>query len=251
MRHGLWVALVGIIVIQFCLFPVGIYAHGILDQISDTDLIVPTLLNDPAVFRFGSAICCWSPSWPQPCLPSIACCWSRRRPCSRICWRLCGPVGAGPRIRATRVCVVGFALLAALLALRPPSGIVEITTFSGSLYAVCFLPAVLFGLYWRRGDAFSVVCAMAAGVGVLLLWLALGWHRWLHEVFPALATSTQHLSLLFLGGATASRRRRLPCLIQYRRGKQCRPQARARRSCEIQSPREPSCARSCRTTHQF
>ena len=41
-KLGMWVALVGIIVIQFCLFPVGIYAHAILDQVSDTDLIVPT-----------------------------------------------------------------------------------------------------------------------------------------------------------------------------------------------------------------
>ena len=101
-----------------------------------------------------------------------------------------GPQAMDRGISVTPVCVVGFAVLAALLALRPPSGIVEITTFSGSLYAVCFLPPVLLGLYWRRGDATAVVSAMAVGVSVLLLWLAAGWNSWLHEVFPALLVSS-------------------------------------------------------------
>ena len=39
-RRGLWVALAGIVVIQLCLFPVGLYAHLILDGVTDTDLIV-------------------------------------------------------------------------------------------------------------------------------------------------------------------------------------------------------------------
>ena len=46
----------------------------------------------------------------------------------------------------TRAAVVGFSLIAAALALNPPGDIVEII-FSGSLYAVCFFPAVVFGLY--------------------------------------------------------------------------------------------------------
>ena len=71
-----------------------------------------------------------------------------------------------------------------------PAGIVELTTFSGSLYAVCFLPATLFGLYWQRGDARGAVLAMMVGISVLLLWLLFDLNRLLHEVFPALAAST-------------------------------------------------------------
>ena len=33
----------------------GIYAHLILTDVSDTDLIVPTLVSDPAVFPFWAA----------------------------------------------------------------------------------------------------------------------------------------------------------------------------------------------------
>ena len=43
-------------IILFCLFPVGIYAHLILTDVSDTDLIVPTLVSDPAVFPSGLQI---------------------------------------------------------------------------------------------------------------------------------------------------------------------------------------------------
>jgi len=97
----------------------------------------------------------------------------------------------------TRVGVVGLAGLAALVALEPPGGIVEITIFSGSLYAVCFGPAILFGLHWRRGSAAGVLASMLGGVVVLLAWMAAGGSRFLHEVFPALAIS----SLVYLFAA--------------------------------------------------
>ncbi|MGI9327165.1 MAG: sodium:solute symporter family transporter [Pseudomonadales bacterium] len=196
-RQGMWVALIGIVVIQFCLFPVGLYAHGILDNVSDTDLIVPTLLNDPAVFPLWVsdlllvAILAAAMSSLDSVLLVAASTFFKDLllPLRRVAFNAGG-------IGTTRICVVAFALLAALLALQPPAGIVEITTFSGSLYAVCFLPPVLLGLYWKRGDAFAVVSAMIAGVTVLLGWLALGWNSWLHEVFPALAISTGVYTLL-------------------------------------------------------
>ena len=49
-RVGIWVAVIGIAVIQFCLFPVGVYAHFLLQGVTDTDLIVPTLIQDPTIF---------------------------------------------------------------------------------------------------------------------------------------------------------------------------------------------------------
>ena len=47
-QQGIWVAAGGLAIILFCLFPVGIYAHLILTDVSDTDLIVPTLVSDPS-----------------------------------------------------------------------------------------------------------------------------------------------------------------------------------------------------------
>ena len=92
-------------------------------------------------------------------------------------------------VRWTRVAVVGFAVLAAILALRPPGDIVEITIFSGSLYAVCFLPAVLLGLHWQKGSAPAVLWSMGIGTVVLVVWLVGGYREYLHEVFPALLAS--------------------------------------------------------------
>jgi Na+/proline symporter len=89
----------------------------------------------------------------------------------------------------TRWAVVGIAVVSAWIALRPPGGIVEITIFSGSLYAVCFLPAILLGLHWRKGTARAVLASMLVGTVVLLAWLLTGLGDVLHEVFPALAAS--------------------------------------------------------------
>ncbi len=85
--------------------------------------------------------------------------------------------------------MVGFAVISALLALNPPGGIVAMTLFSGSLYAVCFFPAVLLGLYWRRGSWLAVLSSMGIVIVVLLGWMLLGFGRTLHELFPALGAS--------------------------------------------------------------
>jgi Na+/proline symporter len=93
------------------------------------------------------------------------------------------------QLQWTRLMVVALAILAAGLALEPPGDILQITIFSGSLYAVCFLPAVVLGLYWSRGSSTAVLASMAAGIATLLIWLMLGYNTLLHEVFPALAAS--------------------------------------------------------------
>ena len=65
-----------------------------------------------------------------------------------------------------------------------------ITIFSGSLYAVCFFPPVVFGLYGRIAPASRVFLAMLCGMATLLVWIALGLSSLLHEVFPGLIVST-------------------------------------------------------------
>ncbi len=196
--RGIWIAVGGLLVIQFCLFPVGIYAHFLLSGVTDTDTIVPRLLNDRSVF----------PLWASDCLiiAIVAAAMSsmdsvllvtasvftqdvvsiRRPPRKPVLW--------------TRVVIAGFAVLAAALALDPPGGIVEITIFSGSLYAVCFVPSLLGGLFWRRGSALGAVVSMLLGISVLLGWRSFG-ADWLgdwpvHEVFPALIVAVAAFAAL-------------------------------------------------------
>jgi SSS family transporter len=188
-RQGLIVALVGIVVIQVCLFPIGIYAHALLDGVTDTDLIVPTLLRDPAVFApwVSELLLVAVLAAAMSSLDSVLLVAASVLQQDLLAPRF--PALARYAIAVTRAAVVAFALLAAVLALDPPGGIVELTIFSGSLYAVCFLPPLLLGLYWSRGDAGAVLAAMGLGIVVLFGWRGLGWQQTLHEVFPALGTS--------------------------------------------------------------
>ena len=66
----------------------------------------------------------------------------------------------------------------------------EITIFSGSLFAVCFVPTILLGLHWRQGNEAAALTAFGVGIAVLLGWILAGLGEVVHEVFPALFAST-------------------------------------------------------------
>jgi SSS family transporter len=186
-RVGLFVAVGGIAIVMLLLLPVGLYAHFLVDGITDTDLVVPTLVADPNVF----------PTWAADFLviAMLAAAMSSMDSvllvaASVLYHDLVGVARPSARPLAwTRAGVIGFAMVAAVFALRPPAGIVEITVFSGSLYAVCFFPAILFGLHWRGGSAQAVLASVAVGVPVLVLWILSGLGERVHELFPALAAS--------------------------------------------------------------
>ncbi len=186
-RVGIWVAVGGIALIQFCLFPVGVLARLLLDGVADTDMVVPMLINDTAIFPMWvvdflvvAMLAAAMSSMDSVLLVSASVLYkdvveSVHPTAHPLTW--------------TRIGVVGCSVLAAAIALNPPGGIVEITIFSGSLYAVCFFPAILFGLHWHRGTASGVLASMGAGVLVLLAWMLSGLGDVVHEVFPALLVS--------------------------------------------------------------
>lgn len=203
-RLGIWVAVVGMVLVFGCLFPIGVYAHLILDQVTDTDLIVPMLVTDSAVF----------PRWAGDFLlvAIIAAAMSSMDSvllvaASTLYRNLLSPfVAASKPVRWTRVAVIGFAVVSAGLALDPPGDIVELTIFSGSLYAVCFLPAVIFGLSRRfalHPPPGWIVGSMLAGSSVLVVWLASGLRSFVHEVFPALLVS----ALVFIAAGLMERKK--------------------------------------------
>jgi SSS family transporter len=186
-KVGIWVAVGGIALIQLCLFPVGILARALLDGVTDTDLVIPTLINDPTIF----------PIWVADFLvvAMVAAAMSSMDSVLLVAASVLykdvvetlHPT-AHP-LTWTRIGVIGCSLVAAVIALNPPGGIVEITIFSGSLYAACFFPAILFGLHWHKGTAGGVLGSMICGIAVLLGWMLAGPRDVLHEVFPALAVS--------------------------------------------------------------
>ena len=201
-RRGIWVAVFGLLVVQACLFPIGVYAHLLLSSVTDTDVIVPTLITDPAIFPFWVAdflivavVAAAMSSMDSVLLVAASTAFKN----------LVAPfAGEAHPLLWTRCALFGFAIVAALIALNPPGDIVELTIFSGSLYAVCFLPAVLLGLHWGHGSATAVLSSMLVGTAVLLAWLALDLNLYLHEVFPALATSVVTYVLVSLSTTTVA-----------------------------------------------
>ena len=192
LRSGMWVAIVGLTIVQLCLYPIGIYAHLLIDGVSDTDLIVPTLVNNAAIFPIWAgdflfvAIVAAAMSSMDSVLLVAASTGYKNLVQPALSTRR---TEARRQVQWTRLMVIALAIIAAGLALEPPGDILQITIFSGSLYAVCFLPAVVFGLYWSRGSSTAVLASMAAGITTLIVWLIAGYNTLLHEVFPALTVS--------------------------------------------------------------
>ena len=192
LRSGMWVAIVGLTIVQLCLYPIGIYAHLLIDGVSDTDLIVPTLVNNAAIFPIWAgdflfvAIVAAAMSSMDSVLLVAASTGYKNLVQPALSTRR---TEARRQVQWTRLMVIALAIIAAGLALEPPGDILQITIFSGSLYAVCFLPAVVFGLYWSRGSSTAVLASMAVGITTLIVWLIAGYNTLLHEVFPALAVS--------------------------------------------------------------
>ncbi|MFQ5536524.1 MAG: sodium:solute symporter [Gemmatimonadota bacterium] len=191
-RTGLWVSTLTFGGVYALLIPVGIYARRIFPTgIEDTDLVVPGLLTQAHVFNQGAAafLLVAMVAAAMSSLDSVLLVMAST--VERDIVSILRP-GRSERqaIRWTRGWVFLFAGITALIALNPPGGIVSMTAFSGSLYGACFFPAIVLGLYWRRGSGAAVITSFAAGVGTLLLWDLIPGHEVLHKVFPALILAT-------------------------------------------------------------
>ena len=187
-KRGMWIAVLGMTLILACMFPIGLYAHLILENVTDTDLIIPRLVNDPAIFPFWvtDLLIVSIVSAAMSSMDSVLLVAS-----STLYKNIIAPFKTiENEVRWSRGAVIAFACISAFMALNPPGDIVGITIFSGSLYAVCFFPPVVFGLYGRVASAKTTLVSMILGMSTLILWITLGLSALLHEVFPALLLSS-------------------------------------------------------------
>ena len=186
-KRGMWIAVLGMTLILACMFPIGLYAHLILENVTDTDLIIPRLVNDPAIFPFWvtDLLIVSIVSAAMSSMDSVLLVAS-----STLYKNIIAPFKTiENEVRWSRAAVIAFACISAFMALNPPGDIVGITIFSGSLYAVCFFPPVVFGLYGRIASAQTTLVSMILGMSTLIQWITLGLSTLLHEVFPALLVS--------------------------------------------------------------
>lgn len=189
-RRGLWVSTGAFLLVYSLILPIGLYAHVILGSaVADTDLIVPNLLAGatilpafPAAFIVVAMLAAAMSSLDSVLLV-MASTWQRD------VVSLFHRVEEKKAVRETRRYVALFAVITALIAVNPPGSIVTLTALSGSLYAACFFPAIVLGLFWKRGTGAAVIGSFVAGVVVLIGWDWLPIGGLVHEVFPAMALS--------------------------------------------------------------
>lgn len=190
-RVGTLVSTASFALVYSLLVPIGLYARRIYPEgIADTDQVTPMLLAGGEVFGAGTsaflllAMVAAAMSSLDSVLLVVASTTERD-----LVGVLRGPGVEGRALGRTRAWVAFFALVTAVVALRPPGGIVALTVISGSLYAACFMPALLLGLYWRRGDGVAVLGSFLAGVVTLVCWPRLTIAGTVHEIFPAMTLS--------------------------------------------------------------
>ena len=70
------------------------------------------------------------------------------------------------RVIASKVLVMGVALLAALIAALKITDILQFVSVAFSLAAAAFFPALVLGIFWRRANAPGAVAGMLAGLAV-------------------------------------------------------------------------------------
>jgi Na+/proline symporter len=106
--------------------------------------------------------------------------WVRSDPASTVRW--------------TRAAIVAYSGIVALVTLFPPAGVVELTSFSGAVFAAGFFPAVFGGLYLRWGTGHGAFWSMLAGMAATLAWrFGVRFHverlQDVHEIIPAFCLS--------------------------------------------------------------
>lgn len=190
-RTGMIVSSVTFAGVFTLLIPVGIYARKIIPTglEGDTDLVVPTLLSEvfgqgPGAFLLVAMVAAAMSSLDSVLLVLAS---TTERDVVSV---LRPGRTEQSEMRWTKGWVALFALITALISLRPIAGIVELTAFSGSLYGACFFPAIVFGLHWTKGSGAAVMTSFAVGIVALLTWDFVPGSQILHEVFPAMALST-------------------------------------------------------------
>jgi SSS family transporter len=191
-RIGTWVSTASFALVYTLLVPIGLYARAVIPAgVTETDEVTPMLLTNGDVFSPGVtaflllAMVAAAMSSLDSVLLVVAATTERD-----IVGVLRGEAAEATELSRTRVWVAVFALFTAVVALRPPDSIVGLTVLSGSIYAACFVPALLLGLFWRRGNGTAVLVSFGAGLLVLLGWPYLSVATTVHEIFPAVAIST-------------------------------------------------------------
>lgn len=109
-------------------------------------------------------------------------------------WHVLKPMDNRHIVPKTRLTIFGYSILLYIMTLYPPAGIVELTAFSGAVFAASFFPAIFGGLYLRWGTDTGALLSMLTGIAGCLVWRIGLRFRFeglsdIHEVIPAFILS--------------------------------------------------------------
>jgi SSS family transporter len=109
-------------------------------------------------------------------------------------WQMWQPMSEQNTVRLTKVSMIVYCLLVYIFTLNPPAGVVEMSSFAGSVFAASFFPTIFGGLYFRWGTDIGALASMIAGMIVNVVWrfgirFSVQGMEQVHEVFPAFLIS--------------------------------------------------------------
>ena len=124
-------------------------------------------------------------------------------------WHVARPMEKDKLVPRTKWTIFGYAILLYVFTLYPPAGIVELTAFSGAVFAASFFPAIFGGLYLRWGTDMGALASMLAGILSCVIWRFAFRFQFpalqdIHEVIPAFIISV--LVYLLVSQFTSRRR---------------------------------------------
>lgn len=197
-----------LIMITFiCLLPLGALAHAFVPDavITSSDEVVPYLLSQAAVFGpvVSSAFLLVLLSAAMSSIDSVLLVAASAIDHDVMA---SGKGGQGT-VGRTRIWLVGVSFVSMIAVLTPfTDDIVTITAFSGSLYAACFFPALVMGLFWRQATARGAMASLLCGSVAVVGWFVAKQLRLTstHEVYVGLGVS---LIVYLVAGMISARQR--------------------------------------------
>jgi len=110
-------------------------------------------------------------------------------------WHVIKPLKPNQVILSTKLAMFVYCLIVLLFTLNPPAGIVELTAFSGAVFAASFFPSIFGGLYLKWGTDMGSIASMITGILATVIWrfglrFEIDGLQDIHEVMPAFAISS-------------------------------------------------------------
>ncbi len=126
----------------------------------------------------------------------------------RDMWHVAKPMSERKLIPRTRWIIFAYCTLLYAVTLYPPGGIVEMTAFSGAVFAASFFPAIFGGLYLRWGTDVGALLSMLTGIIGCVVWRFCFRFEFpglsdIHEIIPAFLIS----SLVYIVASMVSSKR--------------------------------------------